>query len=162
MDLDRILNTFNKHQVGCLLIGGMNFLLRHDPVLTFDVDLWIEDTPENRGRTEDALAELDAQWGLSEQDWKPVAQHRRGWLSCQGVYCLTSAVGAIDIFRTVQGLASWRECRSRACAGTTGSGTPYWGLSDADMLQCQLALPEPQRKQDRIRTLKAAIEQERP
>jgi hypothetical protein len=154
MDLDRILNTFNKHQVGCLLIGGMNFLLRHDPVLTFDVDLWIEDTPENRERTEDALAELDAQWGLSEQDWKPVAQHRRGWLSRQGVYCLTSAVGAIDIFRTVQGLASWRECRSAAGRRTGDCRMPTCSM-------CQLALPEPQRRQDRIRTPKAAIEQER-
>lgn len=161
MDLDRILKTLNARQVDYLLIGGMNFLLRHEPVLTYDVDLWIDDTPENRARTEEALAELQAQWGPSEEDWRPVAGRGRGWLSRQGVFCMTSAAGAIDVFRAVRGLDSWAQCRERAYAGVTGAGTPYVGLSDADMLQCQTALPEPERKQDRIRTLRAAIERTR-
>jgi hypothetical protein len=52
MTVDQILETFNRRQAGYLLIGGMNFLLRHQPVLTFDVDLWVADTPENLRRTE--------------------------------------------------------------------------------------------------------------
>ena len=60
MNVDRILETFNRHQVACLLIGGMNFLLRHQPVLTFDIDLWISD--------EDMLA---CQLALDERDRKP-------------------------------------------------------------------------------------------
>ena len=48
MNVDRILETFNRHEVAWLLIGGMNFLLRHKPVLTFDVDLWVDDTVQNR------------------------------------------------------------------------------------------------------------------
>ena len=47
MDVHLILQTFNAHRVDYLLIGGMNFLLFHEPVLTFDVDLWIDDVPEN-------------------------------------------------------------------------------------------------------------------
>lgn len=50
MNVDHILATFSKHNVASILIGGMNFLLRHAPVLTYDVDLWIEDTPENLDR----------------------------------------------------------------------------------------------------------------
>jgi hypothetical protein len=80
MNLDRILATFNTHRVPYLLIGGMNFLLRHAPVLTSDVDLWIEDAPENCTRCEQALAELGAEWGTADADWGPVAGKRPGWL----------------------------------------------------------------------------------
>ena len=55
MNVDQILRAFNETQVEYILIGGMNFLLRHAPILTFDVDLWIDDTPENRARCEAAL-----------------------------------------------------------------------------------------------------------
>ena len=158
MDLDLILTVFNAHHVDYLLIGGMNFLLRHEPVLTFDVDLWIDDTPQNRQRTAEALSELGAQWGPTEHDWRPVTDQDHDWLSRQGVYCLTSPAGAIDVFRAVQGLHDWGSCRQRAYQGVTGVGTPYMGLSDADMLQCQLALPEAERKQDRIRRLRASLE----
>ena len=51
----------------------MNFLLRHKPVLTFDVDIWIEDSEPNRKRCERVLAQLDAEWGRSDQDWRPVS-----------------------------------------------------------------------------------------
>jgi hypothetical protein len=36
MDVERFLQTMNGNQVAYLLIGGMNFLLRHEPMLTFD------------------------------------------------------------------------------------------------------------------------------
>jgi hypothetical protein len=38
MNIDHILQTFNTCEVDYLLIGGMNFLLRHEPVLTYDID----------------------------------------------------------------------------------------------------------------------------
>ena len=34
MNIDHILQMFNASEVEYLLIGGMNFLLRHEPVLT--------------------------------------------------------------------------------------------------------------------------------
>ena len=81
MNVDHILGTLNGHHVAYILIGGMNFLLRHAPVLTYDVDLWIEDTPENRDRCERALGELQAEWGASDRDWGPVAAKAEGWLA---------------------------------------------------------------------------------
>jgi hypothetical protein len=157
MNVDAILGGFNRHEVAYLLIGGMNFMLRHVPVLTYDVDVWIEDTPENRKRCEKALAELGAEWGPSEQEWGPVSQHDAGWLDRQGVFCLTSPHGAIDVFRAVEGLASWTEARARAHQGHTSSGVPYVALCDEHMLQCQLALPEPKRRQDRIAALRRSL-----
>jgi hypothetical protein len=159
MNVDLILETLNRHQIAYLLIGGMNFLLRHAPVLTYDVDLWIEDTPENLRRCEKALAELQAEWGASQEDWGPVADKPAGWLGRQPLFCLTSPHGAIDVFRSVKGLGPWAESRAKAQMGETGGGVAFVGLSDADMLESQMALPEAEQNEQRIRALKKALTQ---
>jgi hypothetical protein len=156
MDIDHILATFNRHQVDYLLIGGVNFLLRHTPVLTYDIDLWIDDTAENRRRCETALGELRAEWGMTDSDWGPVVAKRPGWMDNRSVLCLTSPSGAIDIFRSVAGLSSWSACQGRAEQSRTASGTAFLGLTDADMLDCQLALPEGQRNEARVHYLQNA------
>lgn len=156
MNVDHILRTFNGEEVEYLLIGGMNFLLRHEPVLTYDIDFWIRDTAANLARSDTALRQLDASWGPTEDAWRPIAE-QAGWLARQSVFCLTSPVGAIDIFRTVTGLTSWEACRERAVFGRTAAGVEYRGLCDEDMIACQLALPEGQRRQTRIESLRKAI-----
>lgn len=157
MNIDHILAVFNRHEVRYLLIGGVNFLLRHKPVLTFDVDLWIDDTDGNRRRCEVALNELNAEWGRTDSDWGPVAALAGGWLSQQPVYCLTSPHGAIDIFRSVQGLPDWASAFAKSVSGVTAAGAAYTGLSDADMLACQLSIPLEFRKSDRIQELRKAM-----
>jgi hypothetical protein len=143
VNIDRILGVFNAHGVQYLLIGGMNFVLRHAPMMvTVDIDFWVEDSTDNLHRCEAALAELGAEWGASDDDWRLVTQRKPGWLSQQAVFSLNSAAGPIDIFRAVRGLSAWQECRLRSQGGTTTGGTPFVALSDADMLACQLALPE--------------------
>lgn len=158
MNVDQVLDTLNRHQVEYLLMGGMNFLLRHQPVLTFDVDVWIEDTEENRARCETALGELGAEWGRTDADWGPVANMAPGWLSQQGVFSVNCAAAPIDIFRSVEGLASWKESRINALPGKTQHGTSFFGLSDEDMLKCQLALDEGVRRQDRVRYLENVLQ----
>lgn len=157
MNVDHILDTLNRQEVEYLLIGGMNFFIRHRPVSTFDVDVWIADTPVNRSRCEAALRELDASWGAEESEWGPVARLGQGWLERHGVYCLTSPSGDIDIFRSVRGLPDWSTCGRRAVSLTTGSGVPFLGLSDQDMLTCQLALPEGQQRVDRVQFLRKVL-----
>jgi hypothetical protein len=147
----------NEQQVRYLLIGGMNFLLRHKPELTYDVDIWVADDEENRTRTNRALREMAAEWGRTDNDWDLVPEDA-SWLSRQGVYCLTSKFGAIDIFREVRGLeGKFEECFSRAIPEETGSGVRYHGLADIDMLRCQEVLPEGQQKRSRVEVLRAAV-----
>ncbi|MEI6514639.1 MAG: hypothetical protein WCO77_01565 [bacterium] len=159
MNVDYILSVMNRHDVNYLLIGGMNFLLRHKPVMTYDVDFWIEDVEANRRACEQALSELNAEWGSTEGDWGKVAQLPVGWLARQSVYCLASPHGAIDVFRAVRGLSSWRDSDRTAISGKTADGFAYRGLSDEDMLACQLCLEPEIRKEDRIRELRKALEQ---
>jgi len=156
MNVDHILQTFDDCGVEFLLIGGMNFLLHHEPVLTYDIDFWIRDTADNLDRCDAALRRLDAAWGETEQTWRPVAA-QPGWLQRQEIFCLTSASGAIDIFRAVRGLPSWAECNTRARAGRTAGGAAFRGLCDEDMLTCQLALPPEERRQSRIEALERAL-----
>jgi len=157
MNVDRIFSVLNRHQVRYLLIGGMNFLLRHKPVTTFDVDFWIEDTNENRRACEIALSELNAEWGATEEEWDIVSAKPPGWLDRQAVYCLSSPHGAIDIFRHVRGLAGWSESFETSVTGQTADGTAYRGLSDTDMLKCQTCLEPESQKLDRIRDLQKAL-----
>ena len=157
MNVDRILDTMNRHKVGYLLIGGMNFLLRHEPVLTYDVDLWVQDTKENRKNCEMALAKLDAEWGSTDDNWKPVKDLSQGWLKRQMVFCLTSPYGAIDIFRRLDGPKNWNDASQRAIFEKTKADISYRGLSDEDMLRCQLVLDKKDQKPDRIQKLRKTI-----
>ncbi len=158
MNVDGILEAFRRRQVMAILIGGMNFLLRHQPVLTFDVDLWVKDTDENLIKTADALRDISAQWGRDENSWGPVPSGFN-WLRSQSVFCLTSPYGAIDIFLEVRGLeGQWAVCRDRCFEAATAAGTYFASLSDRDMLACQMALPEGERKLDRVRYLKQVTE----
>ena len=157
MDPGRILQIMNEHDVDYLLIGGLNFFLRHDPVATLDVDLWIADSEENRRRCEHALAELDAEWGKGDEDWGPVADKNPDWLNHQSVFCLLSPHGAIDIFLSVAGLADWQACASRALREEISEGVEYLGLADEDMLLCQQALEPAMQRKDRMARLQQAL-----
>jgi len=39
MNFDRIFALLAEHRVAYLLIGGVNFMLRHKPLLTYDEDM---------------------------------------------------------------------------------------------------------------------------
>ena len=135
----------------------MNFLLRHQPVLTFDVDLWIRDEEQNLKRVVLALRDLGAQWGRDDQSWGPVPDDP-AWLRAQPVYCLTTRHGALDIFREVRGLeGQYEACHRRALAAKTAEGVPYRSLADEDMLACQTALPTAEQRNDRVAYLRQRL-----
>lgn len=160
LDIDHILRTLNDAQADYILIGGMNFLLRHVPELTFDIDVWVADTPANLTRVNHALRVLGAEWGPSDSSWKPVPDDP-GWLTLQPLFCLTTRHGALDVFRDVRGLEGrYAECRSESVPSKTPACVPYQALSDRHMLETQLALPEAYRKDRRIAVLKKALGQQ--
>ena len=158
MNVDAVLSALNEAGADYILIGGMNFLLRHLPEITFDIDVWVADSPENLERVNRALIQLGAEWGRTEASWKPVPEDA-SWLREQIVFCLTTRQGALDIFREVRGLEGrYGECKNAAAASATGAGVPFKGLSDRHMLEAQLALPEGERKTRRIDVLQRSIE----
>ena len=157
VNVDEILRGLNGEQVDYLLIGGMNFLLRHLPELTFDVDIWVRDEAWNLERLNGALLQLGAEWGLTEREWAPVPGDWR-WLQRQGCFCLTTQHGALDIFREVRGLEGrYAECKASGIRSQTATGVPFTGLADEEMLACQEALPPGERKERRMDVLREAI-----
>jgi hypothetical protein len=157
MNVDAVLQAMNRYSVNYLLIGGMNFMLRHKPLLTYDIDLWIEDSPENREACDKALRELNAEWGSTPDSWGPVSNLPQDWLLQQTVYCLTTPYAAVDIMRSVAGLADWQTSRRNSILEQTKSGTSYYGLSDADMLKCQMVLDAHLRKSERVAILQEIV-----
>jgi len=157
MNVDAILETLNVENVDYLLIGGMNFLLRHFPELTFDVDIWVKDSEENLRNLNRALQRLGSAWGRTEREWRLVPDDWQ-WLRSQAIFCLTSDHGAIDVFREVLGLENlYDECRARSYPGKTATGILFRGLADKDMLVCQEKLPVNQQKHRRMEILRNAI-----
>ena len=157
MNVDQILKTLGDEQVDYLLAGGMNFLIRHAPQLTFDVDIWVRDDAENLTRLNRALQELGAEWGRTEIEWAPAPEDWR-WLQTQTVFCLTTRHGALDVFRDLRGLEGrYLECKQRSVKSQTAAGIAFNGLSDEDMLACQEALPPGERKPQRMAILREAI-----
>src|SRR6476661_6609192 len=113
MNVDEILLTLNAEQVDYVLIGGMNFLIRHLPELTFDVDIWVQDVSENLARLNRCLRGLGAEWGPTENQWAAVPDDWH-WLEIQSDFCLTTREGALDVFRDVVGLeGAYPEAKAR-------------------------------------------------
>ncbi len=157
MNVDLILATMNQSGAQYVLIGGMNFFLVHDPVTTFDVGFWISDSSENLAAVHAALGGLEAEVSFlpSGDDWQPVSRlPGPAWLRRSAVFCLNSRHGAIDIFREVPGLEEGFDRLAPTCpVRWTPTGVPFRSLNDDLMIRCQLALPEPARKLDRLRAL---------
>src|SRR6478672_636713 len=111
MNIDKILSELNAAGVDFILIGGVNFLLRHAPELTYDVDIWIADSEENLKKALQALQRLGAEWGPPSENWRPVSLDP-AWLKRQNIFCMTTAHGALDLFREVRGLEGrYAECK---------------------------------------------------
>jgi hypothetical protein len=161
MNVDEMLRGLNAKEVNYLLIGGMNFMVRHLPELTFDVDIWVHDKPRNLERLNAALRQLGAAWGPDKASWRPVTDEWR-WLESQGVFCLTTDHGALDVFRDVVGLEGrYDECQRAASSERTAAGIPFLSLSDEHRLACQEALPPASRNHKRMEVLRRAIERKK-
>lgn len=157
MDVEHILHTLNQHGVEFILIGGMNFLFNHSGPVTYDVDIFVNDTAANRIDLNFALKDLRCEWGETEAKWRAISDDPK-WLETQNVYCLTSAFGPVDVFRGVKGLEDgFKACQERAELRSMPNGEFYYSLSDEDMLKCQEALELASRRHSRVESLKEII-----
>lgn len=157
MHVDRILRILEENDADYILVGGLNFLLHHKPILTYDVDLWVRDTCENLKNVNHALRKMGAEWGPTENSFKAVPPNP-SWLSRHEFFCLTTKFGAVDVFRNLRGLdGKYSECKRVARHGKTPNGTHYYGLSDKHMLAAELALDEKYRRSDRLKILEGVV-----
>ena len=157
MNIDRMLEVLNGHKTDFLVIGGVNFMFRHSPELTYDLDIWVQDTDQNLLTLNSALRDLGAEWGATDESWGAVPGNPE-WLKRQGMYCLITREGPLDVFRDVRGLEGrYDECARAAVLAKTRAGMLFRGLSDRHMLETQLVLPPGEQKPTRIATLRRAL-----
>ncbi len=160
MNPSRVFNVLNSHQVSYLLIGGLNFAMNFRPeYLTFDIDLFVQDSPSNLASLNKALITLESSWGPDDISWHALPDDDGKWLTKQSCFCLVTASGPVDVFRAVQGLENrYIECYDAGNDRQTLDGITYRSLSAPHMLECQLALDEKDRKLDRVRFLREIME----
>jgi hypothetical protein len=160
-DYRHILSTMEHSDVSYLVVGGLNYFLAHKPVATQDIDLLIDDTSLNRLACEHALNELRAEWGKRDEDWGPVSSRKSGWLWGQNVFCLITPYGPLDIFLSLPGISNFADAMMRSSTFPLESDLQVRLICAADLLACQLALPEIYRKIERVRYLQGRLENDR-
>jgi hypothetical protein len=160
-DYRQVFIAMNRNCVSFLLVGGLNYFLAHNPVTTQDIDLLIQDTPENRTACEIALNELGAQWGKGDDDWGPVNAKHCGWLWGQSVFCLLTKFGPVDIFLSLPGISSYTDALLRSKSFRLDDEVQVQLISAGDLLACQTALPEIYQKKERIQFLRGVLKDAR-
>ena len=73
-DFEDILFLLNKHGVRYLIVGGLAFIYHAKPRYTKDIDIWIDPTPENVKKANEALAEFGSPYLLTINNPEEILQ----------------------------------------------------------------------------------------
>lgn len=93
-----LLRVLIRHQVDFIVVGGVAALLEGAPILTLDLDVLFEQTPENRTRLLAALQELKARYR------DPAGRHIEpdlAKLETMRLHLLLTDLGALDVLSTI-------------------------------------------------------------
>src|SRR5262245_46395420 len=105
-DPQAVLQTFVRHEVDFIVVGGVCAALHGAPVNTFDLDLVHSRAPENIERLLRALEELDAFFREhGERRLRPTPSH----LSSPGHQLLMTTAGPLDLLGTIAGDRGYQD-----------------------------------------------------
>lgn len=97
-DFLAILKILSKHEVDCIVVGGVCAVLHGAPVTTFDLDIVHSRSRENVTRLMSALEELDAYYReRKDTKIKPKQSH----LASSGHHLLITKSGPLDLLGTI-------------------------------------------------------------
>jgi len=129
--LQDVFRSFQKHEVKYVVIGGIAAILHGVPRATFDLDIFIETTPENAKRLLDAL--LDAGLGTA-------ALTSPGDVLANEITVFKDRV-RIDVQTSTPGLQFARAWANRKTV--TYQGQEFFILSKADLIRAKRAAGRP-------------------
>jgi hypothetical protein len=141
-DFEDILACFAELEVRYLIVGGLAFIFHAKPRYTKDIDLWVDDDPENVARVNRALADFGSPALLDPADPDEILQ-------------LGSAPHRIDILRKVVEFdfgAAWE----RRIRGTYGDAPANWIDLDS-LIAIKSRIDHPRHRED-VRVLKMVKE----
>jgi hypothetical protein len=95
-----LLRALLRHQVDFIVVGGVAALLEGAPILTLDLDVLVDQTPENLASVLSALRELKARYrDPAGRHIEPDAEK----LATLRLHLLETELGALDVLSTIGG-----------------------------------------------------------
>lgn len=121
LDVDRIVETFRRHAVDFVVIGGIAVLAHGHPRATFDLDFVADLSADNVRRLAAALDELNAQVRGVDADRLEVDPTDPEQLASGANWTLTSDAGWLDFMPTAEGARNYDEIAADAVAVREGA-----------------------------------------
>ena len=132
-DFEDMLELLEKHEVRYLIIGGLAFIYHAKPRYTKDMDLWIESSPENIYRANQALAEFGSPTLLAPDEPTQIVQ-------------IGVAPDRIDLVVEV-GAVAFSTAWEKRVIGRYGRSTALWIDLDS-LIAIKRAIDSPQHQED--------------
>ncbi len=110
-DFEDLLDLFENHGVRYLIIGGLAFIYHAKPRYTKDMDLWVDFTPDNLKKANEALTEFGSSGLLNLEKDDEVLQ-------------LGFAPNRIDLFLRIVGIRFADAWRTRIRVPSSGCSGP--------------------------------------
>jgi hypothetical protein len=132
-DFEDILLLMETHKVKYLIIGGLAFIYHAKPRYTKDIDLWIDATPENVKRANEALAEFGSPFLLNPDKVEEIIQ-------------LGIAPNRIDLLLHVAGVKFSTAWKKRI-QGQYGSARANW-IDLESLIRIKSRIDHPRHQED--------------
>lgn len=145
-DFEDLLAFFQEHRVRYLIIGGLAFIFHAKPRYTKDMDLWVENTPENISRANLALTEFGSPTLLNQNDPSQIVQ-------------IGVAPNRIDVLVAVPPL-TFADAWNKRIESPYGSSQACW-IDLESLWQVKRAIDHPRHQED-ARVLRQILDQRRP
>jgi hypothetical protein len=121
LDVDRIADTFHRHEVDFVVIGGIAVLAHGHPRATFDLDFVADLATDNMRRLAAALGELRARVRGVDADLLDVNPTDPRQLASGGNWTLTTDAGWLDFMPGAEGARSYPDIAAAAVAVRDGA-----------------------------------------
>ncbi len=139
----RVLRTLNHHDVRYLVIGGYAAGILGAPVMTNDLDICYERSPQNMSRLASALQELGATLRVAgvDDDLPFVLDGRT--LAAGDSFTFSTDAGDVDVLATPSGTGGFRDLDAAASAYDLGEGLVVRVTSLDDLIRMKEASGRP-------------------
>lgn len=132
-DFKDLLKSFLDFQVKFLIIGGFAVIRYTEPRYTKDIDLLIENSPDNAERVHQALLAF----GAPLVDVTP-----KDFTTADGFYQIGVPPNRVDVINAIPGVDFAEAYEAREISLVAGLGLPF--ISRAHLIEAKLAAGRPQ------------------
>jgi len=140
-DFEDLLFLLNKHGAKYLIVGGLAFIYHAKPRYTKDIDIWVEPSPENVEKVNEALVEFGSPCLLTPNNPEEILQ-------------IGVEPDRIDILQKLEGVtfsAAWKN----RITDKYGDITTYWIEID-DLIRVKQMIDHPRHQED-VRILREVL-----